>query len=147
MCKFSDLFEAIHAFPYFHVYPSVFVGQDIEVIFSSNVIQNNGNVKMHVFILVQGCSEIVIFNVEGEESCIGDGDSVVEEQFDGCDVSNGCPCIMRVVYVVSSYGESGLVWVSLLWAVGYNYSAIGDSATLGDVQFVDKEDGICAGSH
>ena len=79
MCKFSGLFEAIHAFPYFHVYPSVLVGQVIEVVFSGNVIWNDGNGKMHVFILVQGCSEIVIFNIEGEESCIGGGDSGVEE--------------------------------------------------------------------
>ena len=97
VCKVSGLFEAIHAFPYFHVDPSIFVSQGIEVVFSSNVIQNDGNGKMHVFMLVQRYSKIVICNVEGEESCIGDRGSGVEEEFDGCDVSSGCVCIMWVV--------------------------------------------------
>ena len=78
MCKISGLFQAIHAFPYFHVYQSIFVYQVIEAVFSSNVIPNDGNRKMHVFILVQGCSEVVTFNVECKESCIGDEDSCVE---------------------------------------------------------------------
>ena len=42
---------------------------------------------------------------------------------------------------------SGLIWVSLFWEIGYSYSAIGGSVTLGDVQFLDEEDGIYAKSH
>ena len=34
---------------------------------------------MHVFILFQGCSKVVIFNVKGEEFFIGGGDSGVAE--------------------------------------------------------------------
>ena len=88
---------AIHAFCYFPVCPSVFVGHSIEVIVSGNVIGNDGNEKAHIFILVQGCSYLVIFNVKCEESCTGGGNSGVEEKFDGCDVGSRCPCIMWVV--------------------------------------------------
>ena len=45
------------------------------------------------------------------------------------------------------WGQSGSLWVGLLWAVGDKNSAIGDSVTLGYVQFLDEEDGTCAGSH
>ena len=40
--------------------------------------------------------------------------------------------------MVSSYGELGLVWVSLLWAVGDNNLAIDDGVTIGDLGFCEK---------
>ena len=79
MCKFSGLFQAIHAFMYFHVYPSIFVSQVIEVVFCGDFIWNDGNGKMCVSISVKTCVKIVIFNVEVEDSCIGGRDGGVEE--------------------------------------------------------------------
>ena len=51
----------------------------IEVVFCGYVIGNDGNGEVNAFILVQGCTKVVIFNVEGDESCIGAGNSGVEE--------------------------------------------------------------------
>ena len=74
------LFQAMNAFTYFHVYPPIIVGQVMQVVFCCDVIGNDEKLEVHVFILVQGCAKVVIFNVEGEEeSCIGGGDGVVDE--------------------------------------------------------------------
>ena len=79
MHKFTSLFEAIHAFMYFHVYPFIFVCQVMQVVFCGDVIGDDGNVEAHVFLLVQGHAKVVIFDVKGEEFCIGGGDGGVEE--------------------------------------------------------------------
>ena len=66
----------------------------MQVVFVDYVIKDDGNVEVHVFILIQGSAKVVIFDVEGEEFCIGSGNGGVEEEVDCCYVHSGCACIM-----------------------------------------------------
>ena len=56
---------------YFHLYPTMIVSQVIQVVFYDDVIRNDENVEVHVFLLVQRCAKVVIFDIKGEESCFG----------------------------------------------------------------------------
>ena len=52
MYKFSSLFETVYAFVYFHVNLSIAVCQVMEVVLFSDAIRDDGNVEVHVLILV-----------------------------------------------------------------------------------------------
>ena len=58
-------------FAYFHVYPYLIICQVMQAIFVGDVIRYDGNVEVHIFILVQGSAKVVIFDIEGEEFSIG----------------------------------------------------------------------------
>ena len=60
-CKFSSLFETIHAFVYFHVNPSIAIHQVMKVVLFSDIIGDDGNVEVHVLTLVKGSAKLVIF--------------------------------------------------------------------------------------
>ena len=75
---------------------------------------------------------------------MGVGDSAVQMNFCGGEVSRSCADITRILNEVSSYSESGAIWFGFVGPIGAYKSGIGGIVVGGNFGFGYKEDGISA---
>ena len=141
-----SLGKTIHAFVDLHINISI-DSNCMQVVLLDDVIGNDVNGDVHVFISVHGIVEEEIFNVNAHEAGIWCGDDTVEEDFDSGEVCNLCGDIERIVNFVATYCVSDMSHFLFLWSVITDNAKVGSSAAGRHLGGMDEKDGVSSCGH
>ena len=116
-----------------------------EIVFIYKVAGEVSAFEAHVLVAGHANVEVEIFNVNSHELGAGSGDYTVEEELYFEDIDSGSDTVARVVYLITTNGETHAVRTTTIWSIVDYNTAIGNIPTAcgGDIGLVDEKYGVC----
>ncbi len=115
----AGLWEAIHAFPDYHIDVSI-VDKVMELVVVHDQVGNGQDGDAHVGVIGQwhGCAKVKVFEVAHHALHAQCGNDAIEKEFCGNYVSGFGADIPKVFNPVATHGPAYIVWVGFFRSVG-----------------------------
>lgn len=142
----AGLWEAVHAFPDFHIYVSV-ADKVVEIVVVHDCVGNGRDRDAHVGVISwwHGCAKVKIFEVAYQALRTRCGDDAVEKQFCSDYVSCFGADIPEVFNLVAAHSPADAVWVGFFRPVSADYAEICGMFALWDSRNRDEKHGVGPG--
>ena len=106
VCKNADWWQVEHAFVDLGVHPSNIICQLPEIVFYDDFFGDDVKSEVYVFWVPQGCVEVEVCDIHGVISCAQGGDSGVEKEFRGDEISCWCCFVAGVLDPIATASKA-----------------------------------------
>ncbi len=139
----SGLWEAIHAFPDFHIDMAI-VDKVMEIVMVHDCVGNGGDVDVHVSIISgwHGCAEVKIFKITDQASRAWCGDDAIEKEFCSDDIGSFGADVTTVFDPIAAHSPLDAVWVGFFRPVCTNNAQICGMFAFWDNRERDEKHGV-----
>ena len=120
----AGLGKTVHSVTYLHVDFAV-TDNVLEFVVCDDVMGEGGDGDEHVFVILNLCAKIVVFNVQAEPTSTWGRKCAVHEYLESCHVGYFHTQIARVIDEVAAYGDVCAVRFSFLGTVAADKTCIG----------------------